>query len=160
MGAQIAQLGCCGVAELRNIREEKTPEDILVVAFSGYSKNMATKGGAYYQYFRVMGQRFNFHQRTTAPRRMGHVIFTQVNNAAEGGDYGEKLAEYIQEHKLGDLAKSLPAANPNYTRGHTITMWTWTPSPKRCWQWWLETKSRREDLKNAKDASERLSYHW
>lgn len=154
---QAKAMACCGVREIQELQHSPTPKDALIAFVSGYCKQMAEKYPSEYGYFGSVTSYWRFDRCRLAPRRLGHVIFTQADKfkgqVREG--YGEELAKYIEENGLGLIGKSVPAANPNYTKGHTITVYIWTPAPKKLWTWWLKNKP-----KGIKDVSERPYTRW
>lgn len=71
----------------------------------------------------------------------GYLIFSDAKaSRSHKITAGERLADYIMEHNLGEVTWSSWKCNPN--TGNKIKMWMWSPNARRCEA--LLTKLRRE----------------
>ena len=111
---------CCGLGEMSGIsyhsnysnkRGIPTPKDVLT------SLCLAT-------------QRSDFYHKKTL-RTKAFYIFTGVTRRAV---YGERLATYILENKLGEI--STIKARKNANSGNMIQVWTWGVNKTNLEKWW------------------------
>lgn len=94
------QIGCCGIREIDGLEYARDCKYAL----------------------------HEFLHRTKRNRLFRFAIFSESNftwNYHHGmTDYGQKLAAYIKQHKLGKVTKSNTAQNPN--SGNNVTVWIWS----------------------------------
>lgn len=124
--------GCCGFREIHGILNGKIEEN-LVQLLCGYLKG-------YSAYFTESS--FRFHKLDKSPSTLYNILFTQAvpTKNKSIGSYGDDFAEYIRKHNLGLVVKGATSRNPNYSSGHWVTGYIWTPNPKGLWKWWLKHK--------------------
>lgn len=103
---------CCGIVEIANICDVGEAEEIL-------KKLLTDEECLAYSRNELMG---NQYKRVPATRHPAHLIFTDI----AGNMYGRNLARYITGKKLGSVAKTKAAHNPN--SHNKVTCWVWTPN--------------------------------
>jgi hypothetical protein len=125
---------CCGLREIADLRFDSDAKASLVSILSGYKPPDQ-------KWFSDHGNLL-FHRRKRALKRLGQFIFTQSGNTIiRGNRYGENFEEFIVTNGLGKVVRSAEAApNHNYSKGHMIDVWIWTPDPKALWKWWAKNK--------------------
>lgn len=98
--------GCCGVTEIDGISEFKFPEEAAKAVFNdGYTFEES---------------QINELQIPEA----SHLIFTQATRRKTRTGYGFSLADYVEFHKLGTVAFSDSAKNPNSSNYIVTFVWT------------------------------------
>lgn len=104
--AYIHILNCCGINELALISQNRTVKDILTTAL-------------------VQNQEYNYitntYGRRTLKKSYRFLLFSQAGSRSK---YGDRLAAYITEHKLGKVAVCGEGINPNTRRKIKAFMWT------------------------------------
>lgn len=100
-------MGCCGVREIAGLSGFRGRPTAAMQAFC--------KDGFYDNAFRC-----------------SHVVFTEADNSEQR--YGLSFATFITRNKLGHVAVSLKAKNPNSP--NRITVWVWTLDTKALRAWW------------------------
>ena len=119
----IAQMGCCAFNEIRNLRGN-TAEKAMQL-FCGQAVNSTVFGpvklrlGAFYIF--------------TA------VVDSKVRDRV-AGRYGEAFANYIKQHKLGDVVKTMTRYNRKNAPDHLIQGWVWAPDEKNRTAWWKKNR--------------------
>lgn len=127
-------LMCCGVKEIAYLCHDKDPKDSLYKLLVGWVPGTPVNN---------IADSLKFHEKTTEPKKVYQFIFTQARGTTlyKRRHYGDQFAEFILKNKLGKLVKSAKSLhNPNYSRGHQIDVWIWSPNPKALWKWWQENK--------------------
>src|SRR3990167_4488610 len=114
---EVRATGCCGMKELVDISKCTDPQQVV---------------SHYTNYFREYGGGAPF------------VIFTGVvkrvrkDHASNRPDnYGEALATYITEHKLGEVVTTLPERKN--VSGNTLKLWLWMPDYTALYGWQMPT---------------------
>ena len=114
----IAQLGCCAFNEIRGL--------------CGYARPIAAMRAFCEHQLPMFGR-----------RRLGaFYLFTAVvkstaaMDTAGVGPYGNKFAEVIKEHKLGEVTPTMTRVNRRNVRCHHVQGWIWAPSEAGLKKWW------------------------
>lgn len=106
MVVQLGDLQCCGVREMNRL------------AYAVHRSRLKQSVRDVWNRGRGNGPNFS------------HVIFTAVQPSYEGAqDYGEIYRKFIEQHKLGTVAASDAAVNPN--SGNEIRVYVWTLDRER-----------------------------
>lgn len=111
---RLGMLNCCGIKEMAGISEHRTPDQAL----------------------RVFLQ-LNYDQLGHQEQLTGaFFIFSQAGSRSH---YGDKLAAYIEEHKLGEVVVVGRKRNPN--SGNMVKMFVWMPDVNALKAWAKEHRS-------------------
>lgn len=111
--AHLEETPCCGVQFIDSIQDETPKETLLAVCAKKYEDG-ENEWGDY-----------------SDPWEQAFLVFT--DNVSDS-DYGNKLAKYITEHKLGGVKATRQRRNPNTT--NMIKVWVWTPNERNLKKWY------------------------
>ena len=116
------QTRCCGVGEIDNLSKVTTPEEALKALYPALKRGLTPLGRP----------GFGCHKCPL-------ITFTGVIGRAEADhasgrsdDYGQALANYINDHGLGKVVKS--AEVKNWT-SNSIRLWVWAPDYQALDKW-------------------------
>lgn len=114
----------CGIRELSEI-QSATPLQIMNWMVKVFQK---PEGGGRYDWDRP--QRAGGHRH----RRGAYILFSSTYNEGTGrADSGQELAEFIKEHKLGEIVEAPVARNTN--SGNDIQAWLWVYDVDAVLEW-------------------------
>jgi hypothetical protein len=102
---------CCGLVELNNISLVQTPEEVIKGTVAGYHIFAGVESKKYPPFVMFTG--------VTKRARMDHTGSTRED------DYGQALADYIVENKLGEVIATPERVNP-MSYNNPIKVWVWT----------------------------------
>jgi hypothetical protein len=77
-----------------------------------------------------MNERLRFNGKSFT---CAFVMFTQAVYTPNDRKYGEELADYIIQHDLGTVTRSLEKRNPNSGRKVTVYLWEIAPVKTKRW---------------------------
>lgn len=135
----IHPLSCCGMRELALIETHSYPEEILK-EFGG----MITPRG-------LMGWETERELPINSPRRARDKFRYVVFSSTKSRPKGEKLAAYIEEHKLGTII-STDGYHKNPNSRSTIKAWIWTLDHK-AFHAWIALKKQADLKMEVKDGT-------
>lgn len=102
------ELDCCGVGELNGISEyPNDPRGAVIDILTDEDPSFEADDEA----------------RILAIPNKSHLIFTQAQRTRVRISYGNRLAAYITQQRLGAVVQSAPARSPN--TGNYITVFVW-----------------------------------
>jgi len=116
----IRMTSCCGLLELANISNLKTPEEVLRAV--AVAPNFTIKRRPFVIFTGVVGER---------------VINDHISNRTD--DYGKALADYIEANGLGEVVTTLPPRK-NWS-GNQLKVWLWMPDHDKVREWKAKSKS-------------------
>jgi hypothetical protein len=129
----IRQFDCCGIKEFAQIRQFRAPEEALRF-FCGQFSWKKSNG-----------------EFTGNPLRAGLFFFSSAGKfsplvTASCGVMvkcpAARLAEFIEEHELGEVSVVPSFVNPN--TGRRIFTYLWYPYVRNLRRWWLAQQHRRK----------------
>lgn len=108
--------GCCGMIELDNISQAATPKDVINS--------------------RVVRDTLLYSKQYPLVLFSGVVKRVAADHASSRkDDYGQALANFIAENKLGAVVRSQSAVNP--VTQNKIAAWVWTPDHNALFTWYM-----------------------
>jgi hypothetical protein len=165
-------IDCCGIREMAQIQTLDTPKDVLTSLmlgneFSGgwwrpRTKMVVKKGYekafAKYKKTRSLAAWSDVETEHKVDKwylapNCAHLFFSdnhaQMYRNAEWvkwKPYGQPMADFITENKLGSVVHIEAAENPN--SGNTLEMWVWTPDEDALTEWCDKNLSKKCAYKN------------
>ena len=129
MGAfRVSPTQCCGIYELVDISGLGSPEEVIKEAslLMAIRTDCYSSNPAFLMFSGVIGTR----------KRVYHTMY----HADRNDDYGQALADYITEQKLGTVTGTEPARNHS---GNMIRVWLWAPQWEALKEIWEKTQAAR-----------------
>ena len=126
MRASIGGTTCCGMKELYGL--------------SAARWDHKTQQNVYISVEELVATVYHFRRNQTP---FCFVLFSDLAESTLKQGIG--LAEYIREHKLGDILKTKPTRNPNSR--NLIHAWIWTLDTKAL-NAWYKKESRRDETES------------
>lgn len=131
MNIAFRPMGCCGLSEMSGIA--CLNGDAVSLYFSMNRPPVPTLPS-------LMTEIIASYTRTSGGKWPAHIIFTQaMRDTPKGGytackvPYGEILASFIEEERLGTVNRSTPAINKNSSG--LITTFVWAPDQEAIEKW-------------------------
>lgn len=99
-------IGCCGVVEMQQLRHHETSKSALTEIIEW---------------------------RNDDGRERPFILFSQSDDANQGGNYGERFARYLVKHKLGKVVETPQMTNGN--TGNECQVWLWAIDEDALREW-------------------------
>lgn len=127
--------GSCAVSSISNVGGCKNPVDVL-------EKFCKTELGEIDSYRKVYSKLVCYYVWCAGPE----VKSTEPGGSHHSKDhwprYGTELAQYIVDHKLGDVVTLGPKHNIKHHPSTTAQVWAWSPDQKAMEDWWTKRQKR------------------
>lgn len=154
----LGSTGCCGVQEILSLSSMASAE----AAMLAFTKTIFKPSVSRYTYG------FNAQKGYVTP--YSHYTFTAAIYGKEEGKaeslldpefklwnpYGHKFAQYIRDHKLGDVSTTKPVVNALNHPDHRVQIWIWTPDIEalHAWHTQMNAASLAEEARKKFEAAE------
>jgi hypothetical protein len=121
--------GSCAVASIANVGEHHNPKEVLKI-FCGQTLGVKSSFKPSYSKLQC------FYIFCAGP---------EVKSSEPGGShhsknhwprYGTEFAQYLIEHKLGEIVTVGPKVNLRHHPSTTAQLWAWSPDQKALETWW------------------------